>query len=410
MRTESPTLSASSRRLDDIGLDDAVFRVLALVQQGRAVLPASLAAAAGSGRVQARLRRCVPAAAAPEVIAAVGRSAAADAVVRVLAAPVRFPAVALHASWSAGRSAATADASVEAAAAAIRAVADYGAEIGLAHVVTGEVLKSSAAPRCWALRAEAPLATGAAPWPLAFDASVNDSLLLLVDLAAGMYRVQASTLERACEPGVEVHVDGVPDGAAEDQLNAFAAALTELRAQDRVLAYGARGSGGLLACVADMALAGKVGVALNVDLLVIDGDGVSDGRMDSGEVKNWTQQISGRRAELTLRALFAEEAGAVLQVRRADASAVMTTLRAHGLSRTSHFIGTTRPAGAASDQGKGELTIWRDATQVFGAALTELTHADPERRASARTARPAAPVVRAEMTHEEKIKALRMGM
>ncbi len=63
-----------------------------------------------------------------------------------------------------------------------------------------------------------------------------------------------------------------------------------------------------------MAFAGQVGVALNVDMLVTEGDGISDSRMDSGDAKNWATQVAERRNELTLKALFNEELGVVLQV------------------------------------------------------------------------------------------------
>ena len=52
-----------------------------------------------------------------------------------------------------------------------------------------------------------------------------------------------------------------------------------------------------------MAFAGQLGVALNVDMLITEGDGISDSRMDSGEGKNWGQQVSGRREAQTLAAL-----------------------------------------------------------------------------------------------------------
>jgi phosphoribosylformylglycinamidine synthase len=82
--------------------------------------------------------------------------------------------------------------------------------------------------------------------------------------------------------------------------------------------------------------------------------------------------VGARREELTLKALFNEELGAVLQVRTADRNAVMQTLREHGLSRHSHFIGKTRPASSALDAGKGELQVWRDTKAVFSARLVDL--------------------------------------
>jgi len=62
----------------------------------------------------------------------------------------------------------------------------------------------------------------------------------------------------------------------------------------------------------------------------------------------------------------------VLQVRTAQRSEVMQTLREHGLSAHSHFIGKTRPASSAIDAGKGELQIWRDAKALFKAPLVDL--------------------------------------
>jgi phosphoribosylformylglycinamidine synthase len=121
-----------------------------------------------------------------------------------------------------------------------------------------------------------------------------------------------------------------------------------------------------------MAFAGHVGVAINVDMLVTESDGIQDSRADYGDSKNWTTQVSARREALTLEALFNEELGVVLQVKTDDRNAVMQTLRAHGLSKHSHFIGKTRPHTSSIDKGKDEISIWRDAKQVFAAKLADL--------------------------------------
>ena len=68
-----------------------------------------------------------------------------------------------------------------------------------------------------------------------------------------------------------------------------------------------------------MAFAGHLGVSLNVDLLVTESDGIADSRAEYGDSKNWAAQVSERRNELTLKALFNEELGAVIQVRSARA-------------------------------------------------------------------------------------------
>jgi phosphoribosylformylglycinamidine synthase len=101
------------------------------------------------------------------------------------------------------------------------------------------------------------------------------------------------------------------------------AAINLLRAQDRILAYHDRSDGGLWAAVCEMAFAGQRGVSLNVDILVTEGDGISDSRADHGDTKNWAGQVSERRNELTLKALFNEELGVVIQVRATERDAVM---------------------------------------------------------------------------------------
>jgi phosphoribosylformylglycinamidine synthase len=121
-----------------------------------------------------------------------------------------------------------------------------------------------------------------------------------------------------------------------------------------------------------MAFAGHVGVALNVDMLVTEGDGISDSRMDWGDAKNWAGQISGRRDELTLKALFSEELVVLLQVRTAQRDAVMQVLRQHHLSQHSHVVGKTRPADSSISAGVGEVQVLRDAKTIFSAKLADL--------------------------------------
>ncbi|MDP3205859.1 MAG: phosphoribosylformylglycinamidine synthase subunit PurQ, partial [Hydrogenophaga sp.] len=163
-----------------------------------------------------------------------------------------------------------------------------------------------------------------------------------------------------------------PDLDQAQDLISLVNAVNALRAEGRILAYHDRSDGGLLAAAAEMAFAGHVGVALNVDLLVTEGDGISDSRAEVGDAKNWAGQVSARREELTLKALFSEELGVLLQVKTEDRNAVMQTLREHGLSKHSHFVGKTRPASSAMEVGKGQLQVWRDTKAVFSATLFDL--------------------------------------
>jgi len=196
----------------------------------------------------------------------------------------------------------------------------------------------------------------------------EDTTLVLVDLGRGRHRMGGSILAQALrQPGGEV-----PDLDDPQDLVNLVQAVNALRKQGRILAYHDRSDGGLFAAACEMAFAGHVGVALNVDLLVTEGDGISDSRAEYGDAKNWAGQVSARREELTLKALFNEELGVLLQVRSSERNEVMQVLRAHGLSKHSHFVGTTRPAASAIDVGKGEVQVWRDTKTVFSAKLADL--------------------------------------
>jgi phosphoribosylformylglycinamidine synthase len=165
---------------------------------------------------------------------------------------------------------------------------------------------------------------------------------VLIDLGAAQNRMGGSILAQTLG---QRSVTTVPDLDDPQDLKALVAAVNELRAAGKILAYHDRSDGGLLATVAEMAFAGQVGVALNVDMLVTEGDGISDSRMDGRARTGPAGERPPRR--LTLKALFNEELGVVLQVRTAERNAVMQVLRAHGLSRTatsSARRGRPRPA------------------------------------------------------------------
>ena len=188
----------------------------------------------------------------------------------------------------------------------------------------------------------------------------GDSSLILVDLGQGRMRMAGSMLAQVLGRFGSPAEDGVPDLDDPALLRALVTAVNELRAQGMLLAYHDRSDGGLWAAACEMAFAGQTGLSLNVDLLCTEGDGISDSRAEYGDSKNWAGQVSARRQQLTLEALFNEELGVVLQVPTEVRNEVMQTLRAHGLSKHSHFIGKTNQ--------RGVVEVWRDTKAVFSAS------------------------------------------
>jgi phosphoribosylformylglycinamidine synthase len=306
-----------------------------------------------------------------------GRMAVAEAITNLLAAPIELPRVKLSANWMAACGEPGEDAALYAT---VKAVGmELCPALGISIPVgkdslsmrtqwqDGDVQKKVTSPVSLIVSGFATLQDVRGTLTPQLNAT-DDTTLVLVDLGKGQHRMAASILAQ----NLEQMGDRVPDLDQPQDLVNLVNAVNALRAKGQVLAYHDRGDGGLLATVAEMAFAGRVGVSLNVDMLVLEGDGISDSRMDVGDSKNWAGQVGARREEQTLKALFNEELGVVLQVRTSERSEVMATLREHGLSKFSHFIGKTRPATGEINAGKGELQIWRDAKSIFSAKLNDL--------------------------------------
>lgn len=307
-----------------------------------------------------------------------GRMAVAEAITNLLAAPIELPRVKLSANWMAACGEPGEDAAL------YETVKAVGMELCPALGISIPVGKDSLSMRTqWSEGSEkkkvtspvslivsafASLADVRGTLTPQLNATETDTTLVLIDLGKGQNRMGGSILGQTLEQSGDV----VPDVDDPKDLVNLVNAVNALRAKGQILAYHDRSDGGLLAAAAEMAFAGHVGVALNVDLLVTEGDGISDSRMDTGDAKNWAGQVGARREELTLKALFNEELGVLLQVRTAERNDVMQTLREHGLSKFSHFVGKTRPASSEIDAGKGELQVWRDAKAVFSAPLADL--------------------------------------
>ncbi len=177
----------------------------------------------------------------------------------------------------------------------------------------------------------------------------QETELILIDLGRGKNRIAGSILAQVLNQSGK----STPNVDHPEDLKALAAAMIELRKEDKLLAYHDRSDGGLLACIAEMAFASHTGISLNVDMIAVD----VGQEADWGDAKNWADQVSGRRHEQTLRALFNEELGAVIQIRKADRGAVFAVLRKVSLSAYSHVI--------AKPNTNDRIEIWRDAKNIF---------------------------------------------
>ncbi|MFZ3140642.1 phosphoribosylformylglycinamidine synthase [Polaromonas sp.] len=312
--------------------------------------------------------------------AASGRMAVAEAITNLLAAPIELSRVKLSANWMAACGEPGQDAAL------YETVKAVGMELCPALGVSIPVGKDSLSMRTvWkdegagaAKKVTSPVSLIVSAFATLADVrgtltpELNtleaDTTLVLIDLGRGQRRMGGSILAQT----LNLEDGEAPDLDDPQDLVNLVNAVNALRAQGQILAYHDRSDGGLFACACEMAFAGHVGVSLNVDMLLVEGDGISDSRMEMGDSKNWAAQVSGRRDELTLKALFNEELGAVIQVRTEERNEVMQTLRQHGLSKFSHFIGKTRPQHASLEVGKGEVQVWRDTKAVFKASLQDL--------------------------------------
>ncbi|TAH40842.1 MAG: phosphoribosylformylglycinamidine synthase, partial [Betaproteobacteria bacterium] len=186
---------------------------------------------------------------------------------------------------------------------------------------------------------------------LQFPAGVETELML-IDLGNGRNRLGGSALAQAYN-AVGEHAPDVDPA----QLAAFFATIQRLRRDDLLLAYHDRGDGGLFATVCEMAFAAKCGLSLVLDTVCYD-QYMND--VDGLEKKPDT--LKGRFGDKLFAGLFAEELGAVIQIRRDDRAKITEVLRAAKLAY--HFIGEPND--------KDEIRFRRNAKLVFGASRTEL--------------------------------------
>jgi phosphoribosylformylglycinamidine synthase len=237
-----------------------------------------------------------------------GRMAVGEAITNLLAAPIELERVKLSCNWMAACGESGEDAALYDT---VRAV---GMELCPALGISVPVGKDSLSMRTrWTDGGEAKQVTAPVSLIVSAFASLadvratltpqlqgGDTTLILIDLGQGRNRMAGSMLAQVLNQFGDI----TPDLDDPAQLKALVNAVNQLRAGGHLLAYHDRSDGGLWATVCEMAFAGHLGVSLNIDLLVTEGDGISDSRAEYGDSKNWAAQISTRRSELSLRALF----------------------------------------------------------------------------------------------------------
>ena len=243
-----------------------------------------------------------------------GRMAVAEALTNLAAAPVRaLSLVKLSANWMAAAGAPGEDAALYDT---VRAVAlDLCPALGVSIPVGKDSMSMRTAWEERGSRAEvvspvslivsafAPCDDVRETWTPQLRTDAGPTVLVLVDLAGGKRRLGGSILAQVYnETG-----DETPDVDDPGAIRGLFDALAALRKGGRVLAYHDRSDGGLFVTLCEMAFAGRAGVSVDADALC-----ASDHDLAA--------------------ALFAEELGAVIQVREADAGTVLEALAARSLA------------------------------------------------------------------------------
>lgn len=188
--------------------------------------------------------------------------------------------------------------------------------------------------------------------------SEPDTELVLLDLGGGKNRLGGSALAQVflAQGGVPPDVDNA------EQLAQFFEVVRALARGGKLLAYHDRSDGGLLVCIAEMMFASHCGVTLYLDTLTF---AENETDVDDYDATASSKKIGVNAAVLA--ALFSEELGAVLQIRRQDREAVMAAMRDAGLGKQAHIIG--------HPNGTDELRIARTAQNLLVAPRVALQRA-----------------------------------
>ena len=178
--------------------------------------------------------------------------------------------------------------------------------------------------------------------------NVEDSVLLLVDLSNGKARMGGSAFGQ-----VYNNMSGeAPDLDDTGRLKAFYSVIQQLVAEDKLLAYHDRSDGGLFATLAEMAFAARCGLNVDLTSLVANQADVN---------------------EASIRALFNEELGAVIQIAKQDVAAVEALFKEADLALhavatigTDEKIVIRNQAGIVLGQNRADLQrAWQETSHAI---------------------------------------------
>ena len=178
--------------------------------------------------------------------------------------------------------------------------------------------------------------------------NVEDSVLLLVDLGNGKARMGGSAFGQ-----VYNNMTGdAPDLDDTGRLKAFYNIIQQLVAEDKLLAYHDRSDGGLFAALVEMAFAARCGLNVDLTSLVANQADVN---------------------EASIRALFNEELGAVIQIAKQDVAAVEALFKEADLALhavatigTDEKIVIRNQAGIVLEQNRADLQrVWQETSHAI---------------------------------------------
>lgn len=178
--------------------------------------------------------------------------------------------------------------------------------------------------------------------------NVEDSVLLFIDLGFGKARMGGSAFGQ-----VYNNMTGdAPDLDDTGHLKAFYNVIQQLVAEDKLLAYHDRSDGGLFATLAEMAFAARCGLNVDLTSLVANQADVN---------------------EASIRALFNEELGAVIQIAKQDVAAVEALFKEADLALhavatigTDEKIVIRNQAGIVLEQNRADLQrAWQETSHAI---------------------------------------------